>query len=58
MEWRKVADELIEFLFDDYTVLGRYIELYDENEGTMEIFVSKDKVQEKIRKFFELRRDG
>ena len=51
-----LADELIEFLFDDYTSLDRYIELYDECEGTMEVFVSKDVIQEKIREFFRLRR--
>jgi len=51
-----LADELIEFLFDDYTALRRYIELYDECEGTMEVFVSKDVIQEKIREFFRLRR--
>jgi len=28
-----LADELIEFLFDDYTSLDRYIKLYDECEG-------------------------
>ncbi|MHA1286443.1 MAG: hypothetical protein ACTSPB_03450 [Candidatus Thorarchaeota archaeon] len=47
-----LADELIEFLFDDYTSLDRYIKLYDECEGTIEVFVSKDVIQEKIREFF------
>jgi len=51
-----LADELIEFLFDDYVAtLERFIELYDEKSGTMEVFVSKDAVQEKIREFFRLR---
>jgi len=53
-----LADELIEFLFDDYTSLDRYIELYDECEGTMEVFVSKDVIQEKIRESFQIKKGG
>ena len=44
----KKQGRIIEFLFDDYTVLGRYIELNDENEGTVEVFISKDVIQQKI----------
>ncbi len=53
MDKKQVFESLIEYMFDDvYSTFERRVELHDEIDDTLEIFVSKDEVVEKIRNFF------
>ncbi len=53
MDKKKVVENLVEYMFDDvYSTFERRVELHDEIDNTLEIFVSKDEVIEKIHSFF------